>query len=327
MRGKTDSSIFISLFAGCGGSSLGYTMAGFRELLAVEWDVAAAETFKLNFPGVPVYQGDIRNLSVEECLSLSGIEVGELDLLDGSPPCQGFSMAGKREIRDERNSLFLEYVRLLRGLKPKVFVMENVSGLVKGKMKLVFAEIMRELRTAGYNVKCRLLNAMWFGVPQSRERLIWLGTRDDLGVEPSFPKFLLWTPISVEQALQNIEALNFKQLTQGEKTYWMKAAPGEAVGKFHSRKKINPARPSPTQESASSHYHWAEPRTISIEEMKALQGFPPEFQMPKNNYRKSCRQIGNSVPPPFMKAIAEHIKDNILSKVNGQDHKDTKGRN
>jgi DNA (cytosine-5)-methyltransferase 1 len=117
----------ISLFSGAGGSSLGYSMAGFRELLAVEWDDNAVETFKLNFPDVPVYHGDIAKLSVDECLRLANVKPGELDILDGSPPCQGFSTAGKREFSDSRNQLFNEYVRLLRGLRPRVFVMENVD--------------------------------------------------------------------------------------------------------------------------------------------------------------------------------------------------------
>ncbi len=180
---ELDAPTVISLFTGGGGSSLGYSMAGYRELLAVEWDDNAVETFKLNFPDVPVYHGDIAKLSVDECTKLADIEPGELDLLDGSPPCQGFSTAGKRILNDPRNQLFREYVRLLRGLKPKVFVMENVSGLVKGKMKLVFAEIMRELKASGYQVKCQLMNAKYFYVPQSRERLIFIGVRNDLGIE------------------------------------------------------------------------------------------------------------------------------------------------
>jgi DNA (cytosine-5)-methyltransferase 1 len=170
----------ISLFAGCGGSSLGYSMAGYRELLAVEWDDHAVATFRLNFPDVPVYHGDIAKLSVEECLRLAGIGQGELDVLDGSPPCQGFSTAGKRRMDDGRNQLFREYVRLLRGLQPKVLVMENVSGMVKGKMKLIFAEILRELKESGYHVSARLMNAMYYGVPQSRQRMIFVGVREDL---------------------------------------------------------------------------------------------------------------------------------------------------
>ena len=175
-----DAPTVISLFAGCGGSSLGYSMAGYRELLAVEWDDHAVATFRLNFPEVPVYHGDIAKLSVEECLRLAGIRPGELDVLDGSPPCQGFSTAGKRKMDDGRNQLFLEYVRLLRGLRPKVLVMENVSGMVKGKMKLIFAEILRELKASGYQVSARLMNAMYYGVPQSRQRMIFIGVREDI---------------------------------------------------------------------------------------------------------------------------------------------------
>jgi DNA (cytosine-5)-methyltransferase 1 len=105
-----DAPTVISLFAGCGGSSLGYSMAGYRELLAVEWDDHAVETLKLNFPDVPVWHGDIAKFSVEECLRITGLQPGELDVLDGSPPCQGFSTAGKRKMDDGRNQLFREYV-------------------------------------------------------------------------------------------------------------------------------------------------------------------------------------------------------------------------
>ena len=137
-----DAPTVISTFAGAGGSSLGYSMAGFRELLAVEWDDNAVATFKLNFPDVPIHHGDITELSTEAALGMTGLQPGELDVFDGSPPCQGFSMSGRRILDDPRNQLFREYVRLLRGLQPKVFIMENVAGLVRGKMRLVFAEIM-----------------------------------------------------------------------------------------------------------------------------------------------------------------------------------------
>ena len=183
-----DAPTVLSTFAGGGGSSAGYHMAGFREVLAVEWDDNAVETLRLNFPDLDIYHGDIAKLSVEEALQRTGLQPGDLDVLDGSPPCQGFSTAGKRAMDDDRNQLFREFVRLLRGLRPKVFVMENVSGMVKGKMKLVFAEIMRELKGSGYKVSARLLNAMYFHVPQSRQRLIFVGVRDDLGIEPSHPK-------------------------------------------------------------------------------------------------------------------------------------------
>ena len=132
LRRKRNGYVAIGTFSGCGGSSLGYSMAGYRELMAVEWDDNAVETFRKNFPEVDVFHGDIGKLSVDEVLERTGLQPGELDLFDGSPPCQGFSTAGKRQLDDDRNQLFREFGRLLEGLNPKVFVMENVAGMVRG---------------------------------------------------------------------------------------------------------------------------------------------------------------------------------------------------
>lgn len=189
----------ITTFAGCGGSSLGYKWAGGKVLAAVEWDDNAVATYRLNHLGTPVLHRDIATVTTEELLELTGLQVGELDIFDGSPPCQGFSSAGKRQLDDPRNSLFREYVRLLKGLQPKCFVMENVSGMVKGHMKHIFAIVMRELKASGYQVKCQLMNTMYFGVPQSRERVIFIGVRDDLEVQPSHPHAET-KPITVKEA-------------------------------------------------------------------------------------------------------------------------------
>jgi len=131
----------ISTFSGCGGSSLGYKWAGFREFLAIDFDENSVETFKLNFPDIPVWQRDINDVKGGEIIKFCKINKGELDLLDGSPPCQGFSTAGKRRVNDPRNSLFESFVRLINDLQPKVFVMENVSGMIKGRMKGMFLEV------------------------------------------------------------------------------------------------------------------------------------------------------------------------------------------
>ena len=167
----------VSLFAGCGGSSLGYKQAGFDIKLAVEWDTKAADVYKRNFDGTQMFVGDIADLTDEQALEITGLKPGELDVMDGSPPCQGFSTAGKRTFADSRNRLFEEYVRLLNLFRPKMLVMENVSGLRKGKMKLMFAEMTLALKGAGYRVSCRELNASWYGVPQDRRRLSWVGVR------------------------------------------------------------------------------------------------------------------------------------------------------
>jgi DNA (cytosine-5)-methyltransferase 1 len=313
----------ISLFAGCGGSSLGYSMAGFQELLAVEWDDNAVETFKLNFPDVPVYHGDITKLSVDKCLEMTGLVPYQLDVLDGSPPCQGFSTAGKRQMDDPRNQLFREYVRLLRGLKPKVFVMENVSGMVKGKMKLVFAEILRELKASGYRVSARLLNAMYFNVPQSRQRMIFIGVREDLGIEPSHPK-AEGQPISVLQALEEIDNKTYNRpLATVATEIWKHIKPGQngtyyRPNYYMNSVKLDPRKPSPTIPKVVSgtggHMHWKEMRSMTMEEIRRLGSFPDGFRQ-VGNFETQYMRIGNSVPPLFMRSIARHIRREILPKV------------
>jgi site-specific DNA-cytosine methylase len=177
---NTDRPTVIDTFSGCGGSSLGLKLAGFDERLAVEWNDQSATTYRANFPEVPLYHGDIAKLSLEKAIALSGISLGDLDLLTGSPPCQGFSVAGKRNLHDDRNQLFREYCRFLQGFKPKAFVAENVPGMIRGHMKRVALDIYSELRSCGYKVRGQVLNAKYYGVPQSRERVILIGVRDDL---------------------------------------------------------------------------------------------------------------------------------------------------
>lgn len=329
---EPDAPTVISTFAGCGGSSLGYSMAGFRELLAVEWDDNAVETFRLNFPHVPVYHGDIAKLSVEECMKLSGLmRPGELDVFDGSPPCQGFSTAGKRKFSDNRNQLFREYVRLLQELQPKVFIMENVSGMVKGKMKLIFAEILRELKATGYQVSARLLNAMYFNVPQSRERMIFIGVRNDLGIKPSHPLAqsqpitpkIAFTdcgnedqrilPDWLKRIAQKMDAGNYSGIAT-EKAF--REIKGNTAGAMNT-KLLAWNRVSCTltksEIATTGIIHPDRERYISISEAKRIGSFPDDFKMIGKRKDKWAR-IGNSVPPLLMRSIAYHIQQAILNK-------------
>jgi DNA (cytosine-5)-methyltransferase 1 len=308
----------ISTFAGCGGSSLGYSMAGYRELLAVEWNDNAVATFKLNFPDIPVYHGDICKLTVKRCLEITGLEPGQLDLLDGSPPCQGFSTAGKRILEDERNQLFREFVRLLRGLQPKVFVMENVSGLVKGKMKLIFAEIMRELKASGYKVKCRLMNAMYFQVPQSRERLFWIGLRDELGNMPNFPK-AQHRPINAYEIIGDaIYSDGFSSGTR-ESNRPIPTMRKSRIPSIQSRSMaINKWADGPARTLVKTCSDWqvrinGKPRRPTIEEAKSFGSYPIQFQM-AGSLANQWARIGNSVPPLFMRALARHIRQQVFSE-------------
>jgi len=320
----------ISTFAGCGGSSLGYKMAGFNELLAVEWDNNAVETFKLNFPGVKVYHGDISKLSSKECMELAGISVGELDVFDGSPPCQGFSTAGKRRYGDPRNSLFKEFARLLKDIQPKVFVMENVTGMIKGHMKQAYLTIIKTLRECGYRCKGQVLNAMYYNVPQKRERVIIIGVRNDLNIEPSHPKPES-KPINVREAFGGLNEDEDNRMVSGFLVEYAKKHPKDSWntdGEIYKKIKGNLAGSISTkwcswnktcgtlpksEISTTGIIHPDKKRYLSLSEMKRIASFPDDFKF--IDRKSGVNRIGNSVPPNLMKAIALHIKNNILSKT------------
>lgn len=206
----------ISTFAGCGGSSLGYRMAGFKVLWASEFIDAARKVYEENAaPGTVVDGRDIRLVDPLAILRALGVKPGELDVLDGSPPCSSFSTAGKREEhwgkskkysdKEQRtDDLFFEYVRFIKAIKPRAFVAENVSGLVKGTAKGYFLEILAAMKACGYRVEARLLDAQWLGVPQARQRIIFQGIRDDVDAVPTFPTPLPYR-YSVREALPDLD--------------------------------------------------------------------------------------------------------------------------
>lgn len=192
---KSNGLVVASTFSGAGGSCTGYRAAGYRVAWASEFVPIAAETYAANAPSTILDRRDIREVKAEEILEAIGIKPGELDLFDGSPPCQSFSTAGNRRVSDPRASLFGDYARLLRGLRPRVFVAENVPGMARGVTKGIFLEVLAMLRAAGYVVECRELDAQWLGVPQARKRLFFVGVRDDLaahGAKPVFPTPNAW---------------------------------------------------------------------------------------------------------------------------------------
>jgi DNA (cytosine-5)-methyltransferase 1 len=307
----------ISTFSGGGGSSLGYRWAGGKVLAAIEWDENAVATYRLNFPDTPVLHRDITTVTTEELLTLTGLQVGELDILDGSPPCQGLSTAGKRQFDDPRNSLFKEFVRLLRGLQPKVFVMENVSGMVKGHMKHIFALIMRELKAAGYQVKCQLMNAMYFGVPQSRERVIFIGVRNDLGIEVSHPAaHSKPTPFVPHEDIGNalvISDIKWKQIQEHKLRHKLK---GNSFG-YHLHISSISMRTITKEALLNNHNlipYGKTARQLNTAELLEVGSYPNTFML-AGKYEDAFNRIGNSVPPMFMFHIASHIYTHILSKT------------
>jgi DNA (cytosine-5)-methyltransferase 1 len=327
-----------STFSGCGGSCLGYRMAGYRVAYANEFIEEAQRTYKANHPKSFLDTRDIRLVKPEDVLEKAGVDRGKLDLFDGSPPCSAFSTAGKREAgwgkvkaysdKAQRvDDLFFEYVRLIEGIRPKVFVAENVSGLVKGTAKGYFKRILAALREPGYRVTCRVLDAQWLGVPQMRQRTIFVGVRDDLGLDPVHPSPLPYR-YTVGEAVEGLPANgDAKQLKPGTDThrYWVATKPGcslsdackELTGKnsFLTHVKQAPHRQANTiTQGTQQLYHWAEPRTLTLQELRRVGGFPDDFEL-TGNFTQKWERIGRAVPPLMMAQVAKTIEERILRCV------------
>jgi DNA (cytosine-5)-methyltransferase 1 len=338
-----------STFSGAGGSCTGYRMAGFKVVWANEFVPAAQASYKANCASDSILDcRDIKLVQASEILAATGLKVGELDIFDGSPPCQAFSTAGKREkgwgkdksyehgAKQKNETLFDEYTRLLRGLKPKVFVAENVSGLVKGTAKGYFLEILAALKASGYRVTCRVLDAQWLGVPQQRQRTIFIGVREDLNLEPAHPKPLAYR-YSVRDALPWIirASVATHGFTKGDELTPDKPAPavpasGGATYTGHQVEAVRDKRgafgkegpisdsPSPAIMAGTAGNLWmqgpTEKRKFTINELKRICAFPDDFTL-CGSYAQQWERLGNSVPPLMMRAIASTIRDEILAKI------------
>lgn len=180
--------VAVDLFAGAGGLSLGFEQAGFDVVAAVEFDPIHAATHELNFPTSKVICKSVRDVTGAEIRKAAGIGQRAIDVVFGGPPCQGFSLIGQRILDDPRNNLVFHFLRLVTELKPKIFVMENVAGMVTGAHVQFVQELVERFNNAGYKVRLpyRTLNARSFGVPQVRERLFLMGARGDARL-PGYP--------------------------------------------------------------------------------------------------------------------------------------------
>ena len=310
----------ISTFSGCGGSSTGYKAAGCEVVACVEWDAHAVECYRANHPTTQVFHGDIHKVTGEMLLNATGLDVGELDILDGSPPCQGFSTAGKRVLDDPRNSLFKQQLRLIDELRPKHVVIENVSGMIKGAMKPVAGEVVASLKERGYKVAAGLMEAQYFGVPQLRPRVFFIGSR--IG-QPSLPRPTS-RPVSCREALKDVEPEDRRLPTAASLKLILKhIQPGgtgadvfKMLGKGeHSFSTImlHPDRPSPTlrktQMGNGDTFHW-ERRIVAINEALVLTGFPVDYILP-GAFKDRWARIGNSVAPPMSREIVKQVLGRI----------------
>ena len=328
----------VSTFSGAGGSSLGLSMAGFRVLRAHEFVDAAARVYEANNPGVPVDRRDIRQVSAEDLLGSIGLARGGLDLLEGSPPCSPFSTAGSRhkgwgkvkeysDTEQRSDDLFFEYARLVDGVEPRVFIAENVSGLVKGVSKGYFLEILAALKAAGrgYRVGVKLLDSRWLGVPQARQRVIFVGVRADLTdangdpIEPCHPR-PFGRPIALREALEGVSGpvepkSRFYKSLMDE---WHRLRPGEQSRKYFQFRRMSWGEVAPTIHAGcvvkAAAVHPDEPRWFSIAELKRICSFPDDFVL-SGSYGQQGERLGRSVPPLMARAIGETVRDDILRRA------------
>jgi len=191
----------LSTFAGGGGSSTGYRLAGGKILAVNEFVPEAQNTYRANYPNTTIVPGDIKELTGTYLMEQAGVKVSELDILDGSPPCSAFSMAGsvshgegrthadafgkKKQYSDIKGvenveDLFFEFLRVAKDIKPKVIIGENVEGLTMGEAKEYFHKIQNTFEEIGYLIVANVLDSSYFGVPQSRKRCFFIGVREDV---------------------------------------------------------------------------------------------------------------------------------------------------
>jgi DNA (cytosine-5)-methyltransferase 1 len=332
------------LFAGAGGLTLGLRWARFKVLGAIEIDPLAAESYRSNFPGVRMWERDIRQVTVRSVLRELDLVPGQLDLLAGCPPCQGFtklrSLNGRRRVSDDRNDLVLEFERFVRGLRPKAVMLENVPGLRRNRR---LARLTKTLRKLSYVVTIRVLDASRFGVPQRRRRLILVaGHRQPfpLAIEESQTMTVRDAIGSMPRAGSSGDPLHDRPETRGPRVQellarvpkdggsWRDLAAEEQLAchqrcdGFHDiygRMSWDHVAPTITcgcvNPSKGRFVHPDENRAITLREAASLQGFPPTYRFSLRRGKfAAAEMIGNALPPEFVKRHALQIRARLATK-------------
>ncbi len=334
----------ISLFSGAMGLDLGLEKAGIDIKICQDFDPSCYKTMLKN--GKPAMTGDIRNIESSTILFNAGLAKGEAFLLCGGPPCQPFSTAGKRlGINDPRGSLFMDYVRMVDETRPRFFVFENVKGLTSiavdkgGAPGSVLEIILTEFKRIGYKTVYGILDAVHYGVPQYRERLIILGSRDNeeifLPLPSHFQKHqnpaLRWTVLKdVIQDLEDNPGLctqfseerlrylrmvpeggNWRDLPQDVQQAAMGGAWKSGGGKVGFYRRLSYSQPSPTVvtspvQKATMMCHPVKDRPLSISEYARIQQFPDEWQI-VGTMMNQYKQIGNAVPVGLAEAVGQAL--------------------
>jgi DNA (cytosine-5)-methyltransferase 1 len=339
----------ISLFSGAGGLDLGVERAGYRILVAVEYEPDAASTLRANFPLTQVLEEDIRSLATSDILAAAGLARGEPELLVGGPPCTPFSKSGywleyKRLGRDPDASLLEHYLRVLEQARPRTFLLENVFGLAYRNHNVAWLrKVVSTCERLGYQVAHRVLLAADYGVPQLRQRLFIVGSRDH---RPRFPRPTHSGPhetrkswdrslprhVTAGEAIGDLAGRQdlfepeevvdgryghlLPEIPPGDNYLFFTAKRGHPRPLFAWRSrywsfllKLAPDRPSPTIQAQPGPYvgpfHW-DSRRLRLPEIKRLQAFPDDYII-VGTRRSAQVQLGNAVPPPLAQAVARQL--------------------
>ena len=355
----------LSTFAGGGGSSTGYRLAGGKILAINEFVPEAQNTYRENYPNTLIIPGDIKKLTGKDFLEKINLKPGELDLLDGSPPCSAFSMAGsvshgkgnthadafgkKKKYSDiegveDVEDLFFEFLRIANELKPKVIIGENVVGLTMGEAKEYFHKIQNTFEDIGYLVVADVLNASYFGVPQSRKRCFFIGVREDIAEKVGINFMTMYQlypekndkQTTLGEAINDIVNKDQEELNLLLQKLSIETAVGKTLVKmpkdpdkvltgmdYHDKghhfnlKRCSLRKPCPTITAMGNFpgvagtCHPLEDRKFTIKELKRIMSLPEDFKLTGKHQQQSER-IGRMVPPLMMKALAESVYNKVL---------------
>jgi len=313
----------VSLFSGGGGLDLGLEMAGFKTVSANEFVHLACETLRHNFPHANIIEEDIQKVTGKELMA--GHRA--IDLVCGGPPCQSFTILGQRKSFDDpRGALVFEYVRIIKEIKPKAFIFENVKGLTTVNGGEDWKKLLQYFHDeTGYKIYYKVLNSADFGIPQYRERVFIVGFKSHK-VEFRFPESTHVKPssifshekpvyLTVRDAFAPLHdgLTNHEKRIHGERVYnRYKLIPPGGRDKIDHTDRLEWDKPSGTVLVGSSagggrpHIHPEEHRHITVREAATLQSFPLEYEF-KGGSTAQYRQVGNAVPPLLAKPIGEEI--------------------
>ena len=328
----------IELFAGAGGLALGVEKAGFKSLGLIEFDKDACDTLKKNRPKWRVICDDIANISKLDLEKYFNIKRGELDLLSGGAPCQAFSYAGKRlGLDDARGTLFYHYAIFLKKLYPKMFLFENVRGLLTHNGGKTYTTMLDIFEAAGYDIQKQVLNAWDYGVAQKRERLITIGIRKDLKdkIQYQFPKPHDYKPV-LRDVLKNVPASIGVPYGESKRKlfelvppggYWRDIDPKLAKaymkscwemegGRTGILRRLSMDEPSLTvltspSQKQTERCHPLEARPFNVRENARCQSFPDEWEF-CGSVMSQYKQVGNAVPVNLAYDVANEIRKALI---------------